>query len=170
MDLSKVIDLNKFIEWLKLPPKYLFAISVIGALLLFGPNTFIIRLGLDVFIKDYRKFIGIIFLAVNILLLAHFFDAGYFYYQIKIKNYIRLIKGKEKLHNLTPQEKKVLIVYINQNTMSQYLDLNSGSTFDLEKEQIIFRSSCFSHDDTFFDYNIKPWARDYLKENPDLIK
>lgn len=99
------MDLNKFLEWLNLSPKYLFAISIVTGSLLFGPNPFLEKLGFDLFIADYRKYIGVVFLGVNVLLFAHILGFLYETVNKKWKNKKFLEKRKERLYSLTTDEK-----------------------------------------------------------------
>lgn len=164
------MDWNKIIEWLKLSPKYLFSVGVVSGALLFGPDLFLKRLGLDLFIADYRKYIGVVFLGVNVLLLAHVFSFTYSYFSKKVGDIRFLRKRRKRLHSLTDEEKSILSGYISNNTRSQDFECTNGVVLGLEMEKIIFRVSSLSSYFTNFPYNIQPWAWEYLKENPELLK
>jgi len=146
------LELNKIIEWLKLSPKYLFAFSIVAGSLLFGPDPLLKKLGLDLFIADYKKFIGVAFLCVNALLFAHFI--GFLFAKInkKWKNRKFLKQCRARLHSLTPDEKKILSGYVVNNTRSQILDYRDGVVSGLEAEKIIGRASSLSSYHTSFPY------------------
>lgn len=164
------MDWNKIIEWLKLSPKYLFSVAVVSGALLFGPDLFLKRLGLDLFIADYRKYIGVVFLGVNVLLFAHIFSFTYSYFSKIVENILFLQKRRKRLHSLTDEEKSILSGYISNNTRSQDFECTNGVVLGLEMEKIIFRVSDLSSYFTNFPYNIQPWAWEYLKKNPELLK
>jgi len=163
------LELNKILDWLKLSPKYLFAVSVVCGSILFGPEFLLKKLGLDIFIADYKKFIGVAFLGVNVLLFAHIFSFIYSFFNKKIKTVFYFKKRRKRLHSLTPDEKNILSYYIFNNTRSQILESTDGVVLGLEHEKIIYRASDLSSYFTQFPYNIQPWAWDYLNKNRYLL-
>jgi hypothetical protein len=81
----------------------------------------------------------------------------------------RALKGaKERLHNLTADEREILQNYIGNRTKTQELDIRSGVVNELENDFIIYRASNIGHLGGWA-YNIQPWAWDYLNEHPELI-
>ena len=144
--------------------------SVVCGALLFGAESFLKKLGLDLFMADYRKYIGVAFIGVNVLLFSHVFSYSYEHVRKKINNRRYLKKCKERLHSLTPQEKSILSGYVFNNTRSQDFECTDGVVLGLEEAKIIYRASDLSSFFTDFPYIIRSWAWDYLKENPDLLK
>jgi hypothetical protein len=56
-------ELTKFaLEFLKLAPRYFFAVAVIAGVLLFLPSMLLERIGLDSFAKSNRQWLGLTFL------------------------------------------------------------------------------------------------------------
>jgi hypothetical protein len=76
---------------------------------------------------------------------------------------------QNRLHSLSKSEKNVLRGYITKNTKSLVLSYMDGVANGLELTRIIYRSSTLGSD-SGFAYNIQPWAWEYLKKNPDLLK
>ena len=62
----------------------------------------------------------------------------------------------------------MLASYVVGNTKTLTLDLRSGVAGGLESSRIIYRSSTLGslHG---FDYNIQPWAWDYLRQHRELL-
>lgn len=143
---------------------------MVSGALLFGPDLFLKRLGLDLFIAEYRKYIGVVFLGVNVLILAHVFVFIYSYFSKIIKNMLFLRAKRKRLYSLTDEEKRILSGFVSKNTRSQDLECTNGVVLGLEIEKIIVRVSSLSSYFTEFPYNIQPWAWEYLKEHPELLK
>ncbi len=165
------VDFSKMADWIKLAPRYVFALCLATGLLLFGKPSWLLTLGLHSFVDKQRAWIGIIFIVGASLLLAH---AG-----VTLINRIwkwwnrkqRIKHGQKRLQCLTSEETEILIGYLGKGTRSQYLSMASGVVSGLVSEGIIYRSVNLSCTDGIsFAYNIQPWAWDYLMENPELIK
>jgi hypothetical protein len=84
----------------------------------------------------------------------------------------RRIKYRQKrLHRLTPAERAILRKYIIKDTRSQDLSLQDGVAQGLVLERIIYRPLPSIGDvRRGFPHNIQPWAWDYLKKHPELLK
>lgn len=66
-----IFDFSKFIDWIKLPVKYLFSISVVTGILLFCDQSFLIKLGLEESKKKYNWIIGSVFLISSVFVITH---------------------------------------------------------------------------------------------------
>ncbi|MTI61907.1 MAG: hypothetical protein FH762_18335 [Firmicutes bacterium] len=150
MDISKVFGI------IKIPAKYYFGISFITGIMLFSPNNILNKLGLQVFVKDNRTWIGVIFLITLGFwvtdFLIHIYKKVNKSINIKRNTKIR----KERLHNLTQKEKSILSVYIDNNIRSQKLDSFDGTVRELENYKIIYRASNVGTVFGGFSYNIQP--------------
>ncbi len=165
-----IFDFSKLIDWIKLPVKYLFGISIVSGILLFCNQDFLIKLGLKEFKESYNSIIGAIFLISSIFALMNF---GIFVYR-KVKKKVNWIRTKrrgiKRLKDLTTEEKAILLFYIRKDTRTQELDYTDGRVRELEYNKIIYRTSELSKELTYFDYNIQPWAWDYLKRHKEILK
>jgi hypothetical protein len=166
------MDFTKFLDWIKLSPKYLAAIGIFAGGLLFTPQSFTETLGLLTIIGKYRPWIGLVFFLTIALLAAHAFDP-----------IVKYIKGswngrkvrklmEERLHNLTPDEKAIMRGYILQDSRTQYLRPDDGVVSGLQSAKVIYQASQvggagFSFR---FAFNIQPWAWDYLNKHRELIE
>ncbi|MBN6885360.1 membrane protein YqaA with SNARE-associated domain [Cytobacillus horneckiae] len=104
--MKKEIDLLGFI---KLNPKYLIGLVIASAILLFSPDIFLNKLAITSFVDKYRVWIGLVFLVTASLLISHLI--WYISYSVKDRldgqSFQKL--GKQRLKNLTPREKEILI-------------------------------------------------------------
>ncbi len=77
---------------------------------------------------------------------------------------------KNILKNLTRDQKELLIPYINENTSTQYFELNDGVACSLEQLNIICRSSNMGQSLSFeFPFSLQPWARKMLLKHPEYL-
>lgn len=162
-------NLSKLIDFIKLSPLYLFAISISTGVLIYLDNSpIVIKMGLSNIANNYRFWFGLTFLISTSLLIVHAIKFIYLSIINLKDNYNNKKIRIERLKNLTPKEKNILANYFSGNTRSQTLDYTDGTVRELELMQIIYRSSEVSRIGAKFSYNIQPWAWDYLKKNPDL--
>ncbi|MDA0302086.1 MAG: super-infection exclusion protein B [Chloroflexi bacterium] len=59
--------------------------------------------------------------------------------------------------------------YTSGKTRTQTLDMANGVVRSLEAAQVIARAASVSRGLTYFDYNIQPWAWDFLRQYPELL-
>lgn len=160
--------IGKVTDWIKLSPKYLLPISLATGFIIFAKPEWLQLLGLTDLRAKYLSWIGAIFLLSTVLLLSH--TAITFSSWVRKRFHMkRALKGaKERLHNLTAEEREILRNYIGNGTRTQELDIASGVVNELENDFIIYRSSNIGHL-SGWAYNIQPWAWDYLNKHPELI-
>lgn len=165
------MDWSRFIDWIKLSPKHLLALAAASSFLIFVKSDWLQRIGLTEFRNKYFPWIGIVALLSTALLLSHLLTRiGSWIYQESVFR-INLRRWRRYLHTLTLGEKEVLRRFINKNTKTQRLDDTSGVVQGLAAMNIIGRASNITLSvRPEFDYNIQPWAWDYLKKHPNLLK
>lgn len=164
MDLSKLLDL------LKLKPRYFFGLSLAAALLLFSPDSLLERLGVTELLARYRGWIGMLFVASTAIWFAHGLAplGNRVLLWAKERRAMRL--RASALKNLSPQEGAILRRFIDGNTKTITLDVSSGAHAALESRQVIYRASSLSRQYYDFDYNIQPWAWEYLRKHPEALE
>lgn len=164
------MDFSKFLDIIKLSNKHLFGISLMTGLLLFLNERVMNKIGLADLVDKFRGLIGILFLVSISMLTVNLIHV----YVIKINNKIKNRKIKKhsinKLKNLTQREKDILSIYIKDKTRTTKLSMADGVVSELQMYGIIFRLTSVSQEYVFFDYNIQPWAWDYLNKHPYLIE
>lgn len=162
------MDHKNVIDWVKLSPKYLIPFSLVSGLLIFANEKLLSTFGLSLLVNNIRPWIAIIFLISTALIASHFIVwlGGIITKKIsQIHNKNIYIK---KLHKLSPDEKKILLSYLLQNTRTQTFPFNDGRLAELIHYQIIYQASDIG-DIYDWQYNIQPWAWNYLLKHQDEL-
>lgn len=162
------MDISKLSEWLKLSPRYLLPISLVTGFVLFASANILDTFGLTPFVRQYRPYLGTVFLLSTVLLLVDWSIKSYEWTRKRYRQSSELGRGQRRLHKLTDPEKRILNGYIGSKTRSQYLSIESGIVNGLEAEGIIYRASTVGRL-TDWAYNIQPWAWEYLNKHPELL-
>ena len=156
-------------EWLKISSVHFLAIAIAAGALIFGPTSFLDTLGVTEFVDGYRMWVGFVFLISTAILLAR---GGFRLFESGKKHFQQgrtLKRWRRRLHQLTPEEQKVLAGYVLADTRTQYFELEDGVIQGLAAEQIITRVASIGNVFRGFAYNIQPWAWRYLKEHSELL-
>jgi len=164
-----MFDVGKYLEAVKLSPKYLTPVVFVSGFLLFAKREILGVFGLADFSAKYRPYIGGVFLLATALVLSHWLISLYGWFANRRLWSGRIKRSSKRLHNLTHEEREILREYVGRNTRTQYLHLENGVASGLELEHIIFRSSNVGNLMDGWAYNIQPWAWDYLNEHPELL-
>jgi hypothetical protein len=163
------MDISKYLNWLKLSPRYLFPLSLLSGFLLFASPQTTDIFGLTHFVTQYRPIIGIIFLLSSTLVISSWGLSGFGWLKSKLLQRAKAKNRRKRLHNLTFEKKSILSGYINNQTRTQYLDMGSGIVNELDLSGIIYRSSIVADAVDSWSYNIQPWAWEYLNQHPELV-
>ncbi|MGC6093466.1 super-infection exclusion protein B [Citrobacter portucalensis] len=149
----------------KIPTVFLIAITCVLGLILFLPETLASKVAVDGFRREYRIYIGPVFLLAISFLVAKtflFFNDIYAYKQIQ-KSRIAWL-GK-----LTSEEKGYLAPYIFNGLNTQQCGPEDGVMGGLVAKGITYRSSNIGSLVDGFAYNLQPWAREHLEKNHHLL-
>ncbi len=158
------MDISKLVEWIKLSPKYLLPISLVSGILLFAGEFLLEKFGLNLFVNNFRPWIGIVFLMATSLIFIDILYQVSSWLKSRYTNTRSQKKRFERLQNLTPEEKDVLLSYLIHNTRTQYFPINDGVVLGLELEKILFKSSNIGDPDNW-SFNVQPWAWELLKKH-----
>ncbi len=165
--------MENLIDWLKLPKYASWPIVLVCALLLWGPSEFKKGLGLDLFIEQYRIWVGVVllfFLGTGVSPVFPWAAERSKNLWLKRK---RVQWAKRRAADLTPEEKKVLRKFVVENTRSRDLNVQNGVVSGLIKVgflELAFDVSYGGQRGSFtFPVNIQEWAWNYLRENPHLL-
>jgi hypothetical protein len=156
--------LAKFLEFLKVPTRYLFSAFVVSAVFLFAPESFLKALGVSQYREKGKFYCGLLFLILAVILIATGIE--------KLHGYLLLRSRQKRLRFLTAEEVQILRAYIEGETRTLYLSVQSGVVKGLVHEKIIYRSSGVNAPDyglLAFAHNIQPWAWKYLNKHRDLL-
>lgn len=162
------MDFSKYLEWIKLSPRYLLPIAIFTGFVLFAPSEWLDIFGLTDVVERYRPYFGLLFLLATVLLISSSVMAGYDWVK-RWREETRMMKEmRQSLHCLSEPEKEVLRGYIDNGTKTCYLSIQDGVVGSLRAHGIIYRGSTVGKMDRWA-YNIQPWAWEYLNANPELL-
>ncbi len=149
----------------KIPATFLVAMIVVVGIILFVPDSIAESLAVKGFRESYRVYLGPSFLLLVSFACARlfsFFARG----QASKKN---LERKQSLLYQLTPEEKGYLLPYIQQQLHSVYVGHEDGVMAGLRAKGITYLPSSTGDVLNGFAFNLQPWAREYLVNNPHLL-
>jgi hypothetical protein len=170
------MDFIKFIEWLKLSAQHLFWLflfsSIILSLLSFGSDEFLETLGFRDFRSEYRMVIGLLWILSSSGLVVTGAKWVFAWIWAEITSRRRMKRLQERLHQLTLPEHAILRKYIMEGTQTQDLSLHDGVAQGLVVKEILYHppNTMRYWDRGIRAHNMRPWAWDYLKKHPELLK
>jgi hypothetical protein len=156
-----------FLEILRLGKLPGFVVACICWVLLLLPTSIRRFISIDSVILDHRGLIGLIAIISTVYFLA-ILIYDWSSKRIRISRIKRFIIGN--LKNLTDDEKRILIPYIENKSRTQYYEISDGVANGLEIKKILYRASSVGANYTEFPYNIQDIAYDYLAGHPELLK
>jgi hypothetical protein len=149
--------------------KPLIAVAVASALLLFLPAPTIGQLGVESLLREYRAYIGGAFIVSCSYLAAHLLAGAAALLKTRFTARARKRQQMQWLRELTPDEKALLIPFVRDQRASRNFSIDNGVVGGLVAKRILFRSSNMGDLVRGFPYNLQPWAREVLNENPTLL-
>jgi hypothetical protein len=158
------------LEFLKLAPRYLIALGVMAAILLFASEEFLKLIGVLELAQDNRSVLGLtLLISVSLFTISIGADGVSI-----VKNWWRkrgfYQRVTDRLNCLTEDEKQILRFYIAKQTRSNVLLINDGVVQGLVSDGIIYRSASLGNIVEGFAHNINNFAWDYLNTNPHLLE
>lgn len=161
--MDKLTGLADYLQ--KIPAAFLVAILSVLALILFLPVDHAKTLSIDGFRDEYRVYLGPAFLFILSFCIARIYS-----HLMKLYRNRKLIEARKKLlHKLTPEERGYLIPYIAEQKNSVYVGLDDGVMVGLWNKKITYLPTSRGDILNGFAFNLQPWAREYLENNPSLL-
>jgi len=155
--------LTKIKDILSLSPKQLFILAFISWAVVLLPKSILGVLNIHELREQYVSYLGTFALISSLWLLS-----------LVIYNYYDKIKMRNAqlylLKNLSPKEQLYLSHYVDNNNTTQQFRINNGIVMGLKSKHILYIPSHISKHDTYFDFNIQPWAFEELKKRPNLLE
>lgn len=139
--------------------------STLG-LIIFLPDSIAERLAILAFRKDYAVFLGPAFLALMAFLIARIIREATDLLRSRKAEKAR----KDQLMQLTAEEKGYLAEFVINGRNTVKVGIDDGIMGGLVAKKICFMSS------NVFDlldgasYNLQPWARRFLEQNPSALE
>lgn len=165
-----------FIDFLKLPPNILAAISLVSGTILFANDTLLNRLYMTSFRNDYGFIVSTIFLISSALLIVLIVTTVIKKIKNKFEN-IQLKKGQIKyLLNLDKTKVKIIKSFIKESNHTLKMNQNDGLTQELSYFGIISLAGSTQAVDFGYDsgmylyYFLQPWVIKLINENVNLKK
>jgi len=149
----------------KISAAFLVAIVSVLALILFLPGEISKSLAVYDFREKYKVFLGPVFL----LTISFCFARVFIFFMSGHTERKRLKNRQKMLYQLTPEEKGYLVPYIRHQKNTVYVGMDDGVISGLEAKHITYCASSMGSVLEGFAYNLQPWARDYLNDNPQLL-
>ena len=165
--------LSNFVDFLKLPPYILAALSIASGLLLFLPDNIIGKMYMVSFRAQYGFIIGIVFIiSISILLVL---------LVIKIwkssaeKRNIKRLK-KAQINILLKMDKNLVCMiksFLNEQSHTKMMPMQDGRIIELSSYNVISpagQSHMVDMHDPHIKYFLQPWVIERIKENAKLRK
>lgn len=158
--------LTGFVDYFrKIPATFLVAIVSVLAIILFLPGEISKSLAIYDFREKYKVFLGPLFILTIFFCFARVFN----FFMSGHSERKRLKNRQKMLHQITPEEKGYLVPYIIHQKNTLYVGIDDGVMSGLETKQITYCASSTGSLLKGSAYNLQPWARDYLNDNPQLL-
>jgi hypothetical protein len=158
-----------FLEVLKLAPRYLIALGVMAAVLLFADEKFLKFIGVFDFAQNNRPMLGLTLIVTSSLFVVSVWTDGISIAKRWWKNRNIYRRVTDRLNCLTEDEKQILRYYINKKTRANFLRIDDGIVQGLVAQGIIYQSSTVGTMLGGFAHNISDIAWDYLNVHPHLL-
>ena len=168
------MKIKDFLEFLKLPPNILTAISLVSGVILFAPNDFINKLYMANFRDNFGFIIAIIFLISTAILIVLLFTI----ILKKVKTTIDNKKMKKARINylLNADNYKVKLIkdFIKEETHTLQIQQNDGLTVELSHLGIISMAGSTQpvdfgyNNEMYLRYFLQPWVINLINNNEEL--
>lgn len=159
-----------FLEFLKLAPRYLMALGVMAAILLFAPESFLKFIGIFEVAQNNRPMLGLSLVVTVALFVVSIVDDGIAHFKKWWGMKRRYRRIEERLQCLTEDEKQILRYYLAENTRANTLRIDDGVVQGLKASGIIHLSASIGNALEGFAHNINEFAWDYLRVHPHLLE
>ena len=170
------MKVKDFINFLKLPPNILFAISLVSGAILFVSDSIIAKLYMADFRNKYGFAIAIVFLISTSILIILFSTTVI--KKLKKKNENKKLKKAQIKYLLDAEPYKVKMIqgFIKNKTHTLQVNANDGLTVELSHFGIISMAGStqpvdFGYgNELYLNYFLQPWVIKLIDSNEELKK
>ncbi|WP_281212778.1 super-infection exclusion protein B [Shewanella insulae] len=152
-------------------------LAIASGIVLFGSGELIATIGLNEFRDANKPYIGGCFVLSLSIVFAQTITGAFGVAKALIAKWQKSRSSKKAMEsrkadlvNLTPDEKAYLAPYVLGQETTQYFLMEDGIKGSLEAKGILYRASNMGDMVTGWAYNIQPWAREHLQNNPNLLE
>ena len=156
-------------DWRKVGATFSGVVSIMTAIVLFAPDTFVVRTGLLEIRSENLAWIGLAFLISISIFLATLIEALWKWIREKVKNRALERNLAHTLSDLTVDQKELLRELMTGAQSTVYRPISNGTASYLASLNVILRTSNLSNHGGSFPYGLQPWAKRALKKNPSLL-
>lgn len=160
--------LNKIWEWLKEPEKYLPPIAIACGVVLFYPPTIPDPIEIISLRSKFQAEFTVAFLLAVSGIIWRIVTVAWTFTRRRYQEHRWVSVGRRHLHELTPEEKRILGEYIEHQTIALDLSPQDGVVAELVHYRILRCAVCMGTTHSF-SYNIQPWAIEYLNKHRELL-
>jgi hypothetical protein len=160
--------LHWFSQFVKVARYPVAALALASGFALFAPASALSILGLVQAVDDGRRWIGTAFLVSTATLLTDGFNAVWKFCASSLEDHRHAKLVQNSLKHLTEDEKRCLRPFIENNLASVNFAATDGVARGLCAKGLLYLPSSMGHMFAF-PYNIRPPARQYLLDHPDLL-
>jgi len=129
-----------------------------------------VEFGLHDIVNSIRPILGLLLLISISIITIKFISKTIEHIQKKYEIYNNRKVMNELLHNLSANQKKILRCFIDNDTETYKFSYNNGPARWLVSKQVLTYFGQTTGVHMNITYCIQPWAREYLLENPELLK
>lgn len=163
--------MKDFIDFLKLPPNILGALSIASGALLLLPDKIAEKLYMIDFRDKYGFTIGIIFVVSTAILIVLLGSKIYHYFHDKSTSK-KLVEAQTKyLKQMKPEQVAVIREFINEPTHTLPLPCNNGLVIELQHLQIVTpagQTHLVNMLDPQINYFLQPWVMQRINSDDEL--
>lgn len=164
--------MKDLIDFLKLPPTILSALSIVSGCIIFLPDYILDKLGLINLENPYKMIVSIIFLLATALLMVYLFKSIYKKMQNK---YFKLKLPKifaNMMLKLSEDEKMIIMNFYQRPDKTYELPINNGTTIRLETKLIIQKTGTtfLVGYDLKIPFTLTPITVEYIESHPEFFQ
>jgi hypothetical protein len=130
--------LAKIGEFLKLKPQHMAAVCLVSASLLFLPNSWLAKIGVDTFARQQKAYLGIALLLSLSLFLCSWIAAAHEKVGWRRKMARASSAMKDYVQVMSPDEKGILLLYVAQQKKALPLPARSPAVQALQSQGFIY--------------------------------
>lgn len=164
-----LIDWAKVAEWLGKSWQWVTAVFLVTLLFLVLPESLLSRLGGCDLVHNYRSVLLTTCFVTGAFLLTHPLSGIHRWAAAYLKDTRAMQVGKKHLRKLNPDEKALCRAIVESNGRRLHHNLANGAIQSLLLKESLIKP-IQGWPSGLYDFNVQPWALEYLKEHPELLK